>query len=185
MIFREIFYKKKREWLYSILTSDDVVNEIRSNLKKLTMLIPPIKDMIGFNHNHPHHNLDVWEHTLCALSVSNNAFEVRLALLLHDIGKPHSFQYDGKVNHYKGHNRVSCKIAKNTLTRLGFDNDLIETVSNLVLLHDTPIHKSDILKKPDFFNMLFEIQKCDTLAHNPEFNEKRYAYLEYVKTLFG
>ena len=184
MIFKRYFYKKKRDWLYSILTTENVVNEIRNNVKKLTSYIPEIKDMIGFNHNHPHHHLDVWEHTLCALESSENSFEIRLALHLHDIGKPHSFQYDGKVNHYKGHNRVSCKIAKNELTRLGFDDGLIETVCNLVLLHDTPIHKSDIEKNPEFYKMLFKIQKCDTYAHNPEFNEKRYNYLDYVEKLF-
>lgn len=184
MNFKKFLFKKKRERLGLILSSENVVENIRCNIKRLISTIPAIKDMIGFDHNHPHHHLDVWEHTLCALNKSENIFEVRLALLFHDIGKPHSFQYDGQVNHYKGHNKVSCKIAKNKLTHLGFDDGLIETVCNLVLLHDTPIHKSDIEKNYNFCKLLFEVQKCDTYAHNPDFNERRMEYIEYIENLF-
>ena len=54
--------------------------------------------MIGFEHKHPHHHLDVWNHTLLALSYSPKDFDIRLVLLLHDIGKPHSYQ-DEEIRH--------------------------------------------------------------------------------------
>ena len=97
--------------LYNILMCDDVVKNIRQNLQNLIVIIPEIADMIGFDHNHPHHHLDVWEHTLYALSLSPNNFDIRLALLLHDIGKPHSFQ-DDEVRHFKGHPELSAQITK-------------------------------------------------------------------------
>ena len=93
---------KSKEILNKILISDDVVEKIRENLQDLVLIIPEICDMIGFEHNHPHHHLDVWEHTLYALSLSSNNFDIRLALLLHDVGKPHSYQ-DDEVRHFKGH----------------------------------------------------------------------------------
>ena len=53
--------------------------------------------MIGFEHKNKYHNLDVWEHTLKAFSISDNDIDVRLTLILRHIGKPHSYQEDGEV----------------------------------------------------------------------------------------
>ena len=164
--------------------SQSPADDIKENIRFVTKLFPNIRDMIGFDHKHPHHNLDVWEHTLYALSLSLPIFEVRLALLLHDIGKPHSYQYDGEINHYKGHNRVSRSITEKALTGLGYNENTIKTVCEIVLLHDTPLHKSDIQKNTEFCKLLFEVQKCDAYAHNPEFNEKRIKYVEHIERLF-
>src|SRR5574344_2051507 len=94
--------------LEEILTSDNVVDSIRSNLEYILKIIPELGDTIGFEHKHPHHHLDVFEHTLYALSLSENDYEIRLALLLHDIGKPHSFT-EGEVRHFKEIGRASCR----------------------------------------------------------------------------
>ena len=79
-------------YLYGILMSDNIVESIKSNIDYILDLIPEIKYSIGFDQKHPHHHLDVWEHTLYALSLSEKDFEIRLALLLHDIGKPFYYQ---------------------------------------------------------------------------------------------
>ena len=76
--------------------------------------------MIGFEHNHPHHHLDVWNHTLYALSLSENNFDIRLSLLLHDIGKPFSYQ-DDEIRHFHNHPYVSFIMSKSILSRLGFN----------------------------------------------------------------
>ena len=102
--------KEQRDKLYEILMNKNVVLSIRNNLDELIKIIPEIKYMINFPHNHPHHHLDVFEHTLLALSFSNASFDERLCLLLHDIGKPFSYQ-DGVVRHFKGHPEVSAIIA--------------------------------------------------------------------------
>ena len=73
------------------MLSDNVVECINNNLDYLLVLVPEIQYMIGFEHKHPHHHLDVWNHTLLALSLSQNDFDIRLCLLLHDIGKPFSY----------------------------------------------------------------------------------------------
>ena len=69
--------------------SDDIIKSISDNKIELLNLIPELAVMFGFNHHHSHHHLNVWNHTLLALKSSQSDFEVRLALLLHDIGKPY------------------------------------------------------------------------------------------------
>ena len=63
-----------KEKIYHILMDEDVVSSINKNIDYLLDVIPEIKDMIGFEHRHPHHHLDVWKHTLLALSLSDKDF---------------------------------------------------------------------------------------------------------------
>ena len=168
--------------LIEILTSDNVVEEIDNNMDYLLEIIPELKGIINFPHNHPHHHLDVWEHTKLALSLSNNDIDVRLALLLHDIGKPESYQ-DEEVRHFHGHAAKSSEMAKVILKRLRFRDFYINKISKLIELHDTEITKEDI--EEDYFFTLkrLEVQRCDALAHNPKYLEKRINYLEKIKKM--
>ncbi|MBQ7140546.1 MAG: HD domain-containing protein [Bacilli bacterium] len=166
----------KKEKLYNILMSDDVVNSINNNLDFILNLIPEIKDTIGFEHKHSYHHLDVWNHTLLALSFSPKNFEIRLVLLLHDIGKPHSYQ-DKEVRHFKGHPEVSSKMAFNILQRLNFNDEEIFKLCYLIEQHDTPIIDEEIYADRNLAMTKFKIQHCDALAHNPLKLEKRINYL--------
>ena len=112
--------------LNNLLISENVVKNIKENLDDLTQIIPEIKDMIGFEHKHPHHHLDVWEHTLLAMSLAPNDFDIRLALLLHDIGKPSCFQKDYDMLHFHGHHEQSAFLTGCILKDLGYDKKYID-----------------------------------------------------------
>jgi putative nucleotidyltransferase with HDIG domain len=168
--------------LQEILESDNLIEEIDNNMDYLLNIIPEIKDIIDFPHNHPHHHLDVWEHTKLALSMSENDFEVRLALLLHDVGKPYSYQ-DEEVRHFHGHAEVSSEMSKDILKRLNFQEKFINKISKLIQLHDTEITKEDIEKEYDFTLKRYEIQRCDAFAHHSKRLAKRKDYLEKIKKM--
>ena len=170
--------------LEEILLSDNVVESINENMDYLLKIIPEIKNMIGFKQNHPHHHLDVWNHTLLALSLSKKDFDVRLGLLLHDIGKPFSYQ-DEEVRHFRNHAAVSASMAKIILKRLGFDDDYIKYVCYLIEHHDTPISNEQIENDYDLCLKLLKIQKCDALAHHPDKLDNRKKYIDetYIKIL--
>lgn len=169
--------------IYNILMSDNIKESIDNNLDELINLIPEIKNMIGFLHKHPHHHLDVWEHTLYALSLSSKDFDLRLSLLLHDIGKPLSCNEIDGVRHFPNHPTISKELSKNILTRLGFNEEYINKICYLVEYHDTIITKEDIENNYDLSFTRYLIQECDALAHNPTKLEKRKKYLEYTKKL--
>ena len=165
-----------------ILMEDDIVKSINNNLEELLLLIPEIKYMIGFEHKHPHHHLDVWEHTLLSLSNSPKDFEIRLCLLLHDIGKPFSY-VDGPIRHFPNHPIVSAQIASRVLHRLGADNNFIDEVCYLIIMHDTAITKEEINSNYTLAYKRYKIQICDALAHHPLKLEKKIKYLEKTKKL--
>ena len=121
--------------------------------------------------------------SFCA-SFSSNDFEIRLALLLHDIGKPYCFYEECGVRHFHGHGDVSADMSYDILTRLGFEKDFIFRVCEIIRYHDVTLTEEDIIKDYDLSKIKFNVQICDALAHNPEKNAKRLAYIEKTNELF-
>src|SRR5690606_24883592 len=61
---------------------------------------------------------------------------IRLAALLHDIGKPRTRKFvDGGTVTFHHHDVVGAKMARKRLTALRYSNDVIEQVAILVELH--------------------------------------------------
>lgn len=87
---------------------------------------------------------DVYQHSLTVLRQAidyekNYALEkdliIRLAALLHDIGKPATRRLDGNVVSFYHHDVVGSKLAKKRLSELRFSNEVIDSVSRLIELH--------------------------------------------------
>jgi tRNA nucleotidyltransferase (CCA-adding enzyme) len=75
---------------------------------------------------------DLWDHTLRSVDAAPAARPVvRLAVLLHDLGKPDT-QVDG---HFHGHERVGAELAAAFLGRLRYPRDVLGRVVLLVRNH--------------------------------------------------
>ena len=89
-----------------------------------------------------HRHKDVWAHTLAvienvmALETEGPDVVLRLAALLHDIGKPETRQIhpDGTVT-FHHHDVVGARLTRSRLRALRFDKDTIRDVSELVRMH--------------------------------------------------
>ncbi|NBE52801.1 CCA tRNA nucleotidyltransferase [Streptomyces boluensis] len=89
-----------------------------------------------------HRHKDVYEHSLIVLEQAIELEEngpdltLRLAALLHDIGKPKTrrFESDGRVS-FHHHEVVGAKMTKKRMTALKYSNELVKDVSRLVELH--------------------------------------------------
>lgn len=164
----------------NFLTGNNIVKLINDNLEYFLLLIPELNNMIGFEHKHPHHHLDVWNHTLEVLNnLNSNDLELNLAALLHDIGKPYCYQ-EGEIRHFRGHPEKSYEMSLKILTRLGYDNDFIERVLYLVRTHDTIINPDKLDNNISMIEKRLELQYADALAHHPDKIEKRINYLDNI-----
>jgi poly(A) polymerase len=113
--------------------------EILAQGALLAAVLPEIEAMIGVEQS-GWHRYDVFHHTLHALDNSPAELIIRLAVLLHDVGKPptHAIAADGRHT-FHDHPQVGAAMAEKMLTRLRFSNDEIRQVSTLVRLHLRPI----------------------------------------------
>ena len=106
--------------------------------------IPALQLQIDEHHRHK----DVFEHTMIVLEraialetgpdgpVPAPDLTLRLAAVMHDIGKPKTrrFESGGKVS-FHHHDAVGAKMTRKRLKALRFDHHLVEDVSELVNMH--------------------------------------------------
>ena len=126
-----------RDELMKILTSDHpdegIVELFR--LKLVKFAIPELTDLPGTIQDEQHRHKDVLAHTLRVLAGVPPDPVLRLAALLHDVGKPQTKSVtDGRIHFYR-HEDVGARMAREILRRLKFDNDTIQDVTKLVALH--------------------------------------------------
>ncbi|MGX8907138.1 CCA tRNA nucleotidyltransferase [Streptomyces sp. QH1-20] len=105
-------------------------------------LVLPELPALRLESDEHHRHKDVYEHSLTVLEQAIDLEEngpdlvLRLAALLHDIGKPRTrrFEKDGRVS-FHHHEVVGAKMTKARMTKLKYSNELIKDVSQLVELH--------------------------------------------------
>lgn len=111
--------------------------ELMRETRLLDQFAPELVALYGVTQN-KFHKYDVWRHTLVALEnlPPETPLEVRLSLLLHDIGKPatRTEERNGDV-HFYHHEDIGAEIARVLLTRLRYPNETIDAVTRLVALH--------------------------------------------------
>ena len=103
----------------------------------LRHVMPELIEGIGVSQN-KHHIYTVWEHNLRALdyAAKNGAsLEVRIASLLHDVGKPRSKEGEGPDATFHAHEVIGAKMAKKIMERLKFPKETSERVVHLVRHH--------------------------------------------------
>lgn len=159
------------------------------------VILPEFDACMETPQNHPHHCYNVGEHTLHSLQEVPATKELRLAMLLHDIGKPVVLETDKEgITHFHGHQTVGAEIAKDILKRLRFDNDTLSTVTRLVEFHDygngvNP--NSRIVRRAvnkigeDIMPSLFLVRRADVLAQSMYQREEKLAVQDKWERLFA
>ena len=153
-----------REELFKILDSSTAYTCLVSldKLKILEIIFPEIKPMRRIGQG-PYHHLDVWQHTLETLSqfeliikgakktlliddylqeevagLRRRSSLLKLACILHDIGKPKALRREkGKII-FHGHERIGLGLTRIISRRLKLSNDEGRVLEKVVLWHLRP-----------------------------------------------
>ena len=81
---------------------------------------------------------DVLSHTIAVVEKTDPRLVIRLAALLHDIGKPATREFAPGGVTFHHHEVVGARMARERLRSLRYENSVVDDVSKLVFLHLRP-----------------------------------------------
>jgi poly(A) polymerase len=81
-----------------------------------------------------HRHKDVLTHTIAVTSQSPSRLRVRLAALFHDVGKPRTRSYEHGGVTFRHHEAVGARMTRKRMPKLGYQEDLVADVAQLVFL---------------------------------------------------
>jgi poly(A) polymerase len=148
--------------------------QLLEELGLLAALLPEVQAMKGMPQPpEVHPEGDVFTHTLIMLErmkLFHRRPAFALAVLLHDVGKPPTYQLADRIR-FNQHDQIGAELAEQMLRRLRFPNAEIATVTALVKEHMRFINVKDMrpaklkrfLRQPDF-NLHLELHRLDCLA---------------------
>lgn len=140
----------------------------------LDAILPEISAMVGVEQPPEFHpEGDVFTHTMLALDLMPHPVTITLALgvLLHDVGKPPTFDDSTDRIRFNGHDKLGAEMAGRILRRLKYPREVIARVKSLIEDHlkfiNVPKMKASTLKRfvrKANFDEDLELHRIDCLA---------------------
>ena len=176
--------------LNRLLVGQNVGEVLRRYPDVFCQFWPQLEPLVSLEQNSPWHCWGGWEHTIRGVEAASDHVVLRLAMLLHDIGKPGSRSTDENgVDHFYGHAAAGAQLAGQMLRMLKFDSKTRERVVALVERHDVQIPCQDraILRwlnrlGEEALFQLLEVKRADSMGQAPELAGERLAKLEKMRT---
>ncbi|MDY3846408.1 MAG: HD domain-containing protein [Eubacteriales bacterium] len=178
-LLSHISSERIREEFSKLLLGENAVEILRKYHSVISVFIPEIKSLVGFEQHNPHHKYDVFEHTLHALNATDENLCLRFAVLLHDIGKPSCyFSDENGIGHFYGHESIGAEITDEICKRLKFDNKTRERVVSLVRYHGVTVEEKEKSVKrallrygEDLFFDIMAVKKADLTGTGTAFDD--------------
>ena len=123
------------EELSTILTAGDVVAALWSAIDggRMADLVPELLDL-RMEQDPIHRHKDVLSHTVAVVAKTPDDLTVRLAALFHDIAKPRTRSYEHGGVTFRHHEVVGARMTRKRMDSLGYDEAMVDNVSELVRL---------------------------------------------------
>ncbi len=124
-----------------------------------------------------HRHKDVLAHTLAVVAKTQPELVVRLAALLHDVGKPKTRMIGPRGVSFHHHEVVGARMARNRMRALRYPNHMVDAVTQLVYLHlrfhgygddlwtDSAVRRY-VRDAGDLLDQLNELTRCDCTTRN-------------------
>jgi poly(A) polymerase len=121
--------------LSAVVLADDVSAALWTALDsgRLEVLVPELP-ALRMEQDPIHKHKDVLTHTIAVVAKTRPDLEVRLGALFHDIAKPRtrSYEYGGVT--FRHHEAVGSKMTRKRLAALGYEQQIVDDVAELVRL---------------------------------------------------
>lgn len=143
---------------------------ILQDIGALSYVLPRLSEGKGIQQAKQYHRYDVLGHCIKTCAATPPILPLRIAALLHDIGKPEAIMQNSNMY---GHDKLGEKIAREELKALKADNKTISTVLPLVRHHmfdlegkarPKTIRKYAIKLGKQLFEMLIELRRADYIG---------------------
>jgi len=159
----------------------------------LQVVLPELAAGIGVGQN-KHHIYTVFEHNALSLkwgAEHDYPFHVKLAALLHDVGKVETKRGEGPDSTFYGHEIVGSRITRQILTRLRFPVKSTHTISMLVKHHLFYYNVGEVTAKsvrrlvakvgPENMADLIKVRICDRMGSGvPKPEPYRLRHFQYM-----
>ena len=162
--------------LRKLFRGSDAGKVIRRFSDVFAVIIPEIAGMKGMDQKNPYHRYDVLEHCIRTMenveTVPENTDYMKLAALLHDVGKPETMTVDEEgIGHFYGHAEAGEKICRRIMSDFRSDRFTTDRVCKLVRYHDLVFEEDERLLKrwmnrygADVLLDILTLKKADNIA---------------------
>lgn len=134
---------------------------------------------------------DLWAHTRQVVGNTPPRLAVRWAALLHDIAKPRTYSAQGQEVHFFGHEAIGARQARQILTRLRLEHDLVNAVATLVEHHGRPAqYDADwtdggvrrlMLDVGPWLDDLLDLARADVTSGRPQVRQRARARIDALQ----
>ncbi len=175
----DISAERKRDELFKIILADTKYGKADAHLSGLLLLretgamkyvLPELCEGDGVRQSKRYHAHDVMGHGINACANAEPILSLRLAALLHDIGKPQAMAESGNMY---DHEEIGTQMAKQAMASLKIDNKTKRTVSTLVAHHmfdltaqakPKTIRKHAVQLNQQTFELLIALRRADFMG---------------------
>lgn len=167
--------------------------ELLRTLGLLKYILPELQENFGVGQN-KHHIYDCYMHAIKALEYTAKKkfnMHVRIAALLHDVGKPRAKVGEGVNSTFYNHEMVGAKMAFQILQRLKFSNKDVEKIVNLIRHHMFYYNVDEVTESsvrrlvrkvgPENMQELLQVREADRIGSGvPKAEPYKLRHLKYV-----
>ncbi|MBU2545350.1 HD domain-containing protein [Patescibacteria group bacterium] len=192
---KAISKERIRDELLKIIMSDNASDgiEMLRELGLLKYIIPELEDGYKVAQS-KHHTYDVYKHSILSLKYAaqkNFSRDVRIASLLHDVGKPKSKRGSGESATFYGHEVVGARMSKQILGRLRFSKKEIEKITKLIRYHlfyynvdevtEASVRKLVRKVGPESIEELLQVRMADRIGSGvPKAEPYKLRHMKYI-----